>query len=126
MVAGRRGYRDLIAWQKAMDLVTAVYQVANDWPEKEQRGLVNQICRAAISVPSNIAEGQGRSSGREFLHHLSIANGSLYEVETQLLISRNLGYTDGAICDRLLAQSAEVARVLHGLMESKRASLARR
>jgi len=75
-----RSYRDLIVWQKAMDLVKSVYSVAGGLPKEELYCLTSQIRRAAISVPSNIAEGQGRTSTKEFLHHLSIAYGSLMEV----------------------------------------------
>ena len=75
-----QSYRQLIAWQKAMDLVTLIYNVTQDWPKTEIYGLTNQIRRAAVSIPSNIAEGQGRAAMKEFAHHLSIARGSLLEV----------------------------------------------
>ena len=113
-------YRDLIAWQKAMDLVEGVYRATCLWPKEERYGLTNQVRRAAVSVPANIAEGQGRQSRKEFLHHVSIAHGSLREVETHLLISQRLGYSDEATCEALLCQSAEVGRLLNGLMRSLR------
>lgn len=115
-----RSYRDLLAWQKAMDLVEMVYNITRDWPKDEIYGLTSQIRRAVVSIPSNIAEGQGRASTREFLHHLSIAYGSLCEIETQLLVAQRLGYIQGAITERLLANAAEVGRVLNGLSRSLR------
>src|SRR5438046_1772110 len=87
-------YRELIAWQRAMDLVQAVYSVTRRFPADELYGLTNQLRRAAVSVPSNIAEGQGRGVGGEFAHHLRIANASRQEVETQILIAQRLSYVD--------------------------------
>lgn len=82
-----QSYRDLIVWQKAMDLVKLVYDLTDKFPKEELFGLTIQIRKAVVSVPSNIAEGQGRSSTKEFLRHLSIAYGSLMETETQNLIA---------------------------------------
>jgi four helix bundle protein len=113
-------YQDLIAWSKAVDLVEGVYRATRDWPKDELYGLTNQVRRAAVSVPANVAEGQGRNGPKEFLHHLSIANGSLYEVETHLVIAQRLGYIDKATCGALMDQAAEVGRLLHGLMRSLR------
>jgi len=89
---GVKSYRDLETWQVSMDLVAEVYRVTKLFPRDEIYGLTNQLRRAAVSVPSNIAEGQGRDSTKEFLHHLSMAHGSLCEVETQLLIAQGLEY----------------------------------
>jgi four helix bundle protein len=111
-------YKDLIVWQKAMDLVSAVYSLTRTMPEDERFGLTNQIRRAAVSVPSNIAEGQGRRSGAEFVRFLRIANGSRQELETQLLVAARLGYIDKKGCDGLLDQVAEVGRLLSGLEKS--------
>ena len=83
-------YSELIAWQKAVDLVESVYKATESFPREEIHGLTSQVRRAAVSVLSNIAEGQGRKSTMEFLHHLSIAYGSLTETETQLLIAGRL------------------------------------
>ena len=93
-MAGERikSNRDLIVWQKAMDLVLAVYRVTDRFPEHERFGLTGHTRKSAISVPSNIAEGHARDSTREFLHHLSIAQGSLAETETQLLVALRLEY----------------------------------
>src|SRR5262245_52079237 len=89
---GVRHYSDLIAWQKAMDLVMQIYKITREFPPEERFGLTNQLRRAAVSVPSNIAEGQGRHATRDFLRCLSIAYGSLQEVETQLVIASRLDY----------------------------------
>lgn len=118
-----RSYRDLLVWQKGIDLVEAVYSATGCWPRKEQYGLADQAQRAAVSVPSNIAEEQGRDSQKAFLNHLSIANGSLFEVETHLVIARRIGYIDEATATALLEQAAEVGRLLHGLMRSVRSTI---
>jgi four helix bundle protein len=88
-------YRDLIVWQKAIDLVEDVYQVTARFPREELYGLTIQLRRAAVSIPSNVAEGHGRASTRDFLHFLSISHGSLKEVETQIIVAERLKYIDG-------------------------------
>ena len=103
-----------------MDVVEQVYSATRDWPREELFGLTNQVRRAAVSVPANIAEGQGRTGTNELLHHLSIAHGSLYEVETHLLISRRLGYVDDSTSELLARQTEEVGRLLGGLIRSLR------
>ncbi len=117
-----RHYSDLIAWQKAMDLVVLVYEATEPFPPKERYGLTNQLRRAAVSVPSNIAEGQGRSTTRDFLRCLSIASGSLQELETQLLIARRLNYLEEPFRPGLFELTKEVARLLNGLRNSLRSS----
>ncbi|MBZ5502136.1 MAG: four helix bundle protein [Acidobacteriia bacterium] len=92
MSDGIKSYRDLLVWQKAMDLVVASYGIAKKLPAQEMYGLVTQIQRAAASIPANIAEGHGRKHRGDYLHHLSIARGSLLELETHLLIAGRLGY----------------------------------
>ena len=82
-----RSYQDLVAWQKAMDLVTKIYQVSHKFPREEIFALTSQLRRAAVSVPSNIAEGQGRNSTKEFRQFLAISLGSVAELETQLIIA---------------------------------------
>ena len=116
-------YRQLIAWQKGMALIKDVYKVSAAFPKEETYGLTSQIRRAAISVPSNIAEGQGRDSTREFLHHLSMAYGSLVEVETQILIAGDLKYLTDSEIESILKQSAETGRIINGLMRSLRDKL---
>lgn len=115
-----RSYRELLVWQKAMNLVTEVYNSIKTFPREEIYGLSGQLRRAVVSVPSNIAEGQGRDSVKEFIHHLSIAYGSLMEVETQLQIAANLGYLKQIEINKLLEQSSEVGRLLNGLSRSLR------
>jgi four helix bundle protein len=111
-------YNELVACQKAMDLVQMIYKATSQFPNDELYGLTSQIRRAAISVPSNIAEGQGRKSTREFQHHLSIAYGSLMEVETQVLIAERLNYLTQAQTQRLIDYTSEVGRVINGLLNS--------
>ena|SRR5688500_3892188 len=117
-------YRELIAWQKSMALVKKVYTLSSSFPKDERFGLTSQIRRAAVSVPSNVAEGQGRDSTREFIHHLSIAYGSLMEVETQILIiGLDLGYLDKELVAGFLRDSSETGRIINGLMRSLRRKL---
>ena len=115
-----RSYKDLLVWRKSMDLVKAVYIATENFPKAELFGLCSQVRRAVISIPSNIAEGQGRDSAKEFVHHLSFAYGSLMEAETQLQISAELGYIGQAEVDRLLSDTAEIGRLLNGLSRSIR------
>lgn len=110
-----KGHRDLVAWQKAMRLVKEVYRVTRHFPKEEIYGLTNQLRRAAVSVPSNLAEGHGRFSRKEFRQFIGHARGSLLEVETQLEIARDLGYLNGANASELLAETGEIGRVLNGL-----------
>jgi four helix bundle protein len=113
-----RSYRDLVAWQKAMDLVTAVYRATASFPREEAYGLTSQLRRAAVSVPSNIAEGQGRRGTAEFKHFLRQACGSLMEIETQVLIAERLAFVSSETSDELLSSCAEVGKILNGLMKS--------
>lgn len=111
-------YRDLIAWRKAMQLVFQIYQVTKAFPHDELFGLTSQLRRAAVSVPSNIVEGQARFSQKEFCRFLSQARGSLVEAETQLLIAKGLGYVPEKDTQDLLNQAAELGRILNGLVAS--------
>lgn len=113
-----RSYQDLIVWQKAMDLVVLTYRVTKQLPDDERFGLVSQSRRAAVSVPSNIAEGYGRNRTGDYLRFLSIANGSLKELETDLLIAERLEFLADAAIQSLLNQSDEVSRMLLGLKRS--------
>ena len=110
-----RKYQKLVVWQKAMELVTAIYQVTASFPDCEKFGLVSQMRRAAVSIPSNIAEGSGRGSDKDFARFLQIAKGSLLEVETQLLISHKMHYLrdDG---ERLFDATNEVFAMLTNLI----------
>ncbi len=111
-----RSYRDLLAWQKAMDLVVASYGLAKRLPASESYGLISQIQRAAVSIPANIAEGHGRRLLGDHLQHLSIANGSLKELETHLLIATRLAYLQKKDIEPVLQISSEVGRMLPGLI----------
>jgi four helix bundle protein len=111
-------YKDLLVWQKAIALVTQVYVVTRSFPREELYGLTSQIRRAAVSVPSNIAEGQARLTLGEFCHFLGIARASLAELDTQLIIATNLGYLTET--GSLFEQLAEVGRMLSGLLSSLR------
>lgn len=113
-----QNYKELVAWQKAMDLVEAVYRLTRLFPKEEIYALTNQIRRAAVSIPSNIAEGQGRNGTTEFRHFLAIAYGSLQELETQLLIAQRLGYASEDELSPLLHRIHEVCRVTNGLVRS--------
>jgi four helix bundle protein len=111
-----RSFRDLIAWQKAMSLVTEIYRVTRSFPSEEMFGLVSQMRRAAVSIPSNIAEGQARASSGEFRQFLGHARGSLAELETQILLAQNLNYCTAAQASALLESAMEVGKVLNGLL----------
>ena len=115
-----QSYRELIAWQKAMDFVMEVYKISRTFPREELHGLSTHLRRSAVSIPSNIAEGQARYSPSEFYHFLGRARGSLVEVETQLLISQNLGYFIPEHGKQLLDKAAEVGRILSGLIAAIR------
>lgn len=115
-----QSYQQLIVWQKAMDLVELVYAATRMFPREEIYALTSQLRRAAVSIPSNIAEGQARRSTAEFLHFLSIAQGSRAEVETQILLAQRLGYSSDISMKEILALCDEVARLSNGLSNSLR------
>ena len=108
-------YRDLTVWQRSMDLAYAAYDCANAFPAAERYGLSSQLRRAAVSIPSNIAEGQARAHTKEFLHFLSIARGSLQEFETLLLIAQHCGYVTEQQLAQLLELCDHVGRMLTAL-----------
>jgi four helix bundle protein len=118
-----RCHNDLILWQKSMDLAIAVHEAAIGFPKSELFVLVSQIRRAAISVPSNIAEGSARKSTREFLHFLRIANGSLAEVQTQLELARRIGYLADDDFATLDGEIDEVGRILNAVATGLRRRL---
>ncbi len=117
-------FRDLIVWQKAMKLVTDIYNATAAFPAQERYGLVNQLCRAAVAIPSDIAEGKGRLSRKEFVQMLARARGSSFEVQTQLEISRNLGFLPEDVFDDLIEKTGEVARLLSGLIKNLQKQIA--
>lgn len=111
-----RSYRDLLVWQKGMALVKMAYTLTAGFPDAEKFGLVSQIRRCSISVPSNIAEGWGRGKNKYFSNHLRIARGSLYELETQLLIAQDLGYSNESDKE-LFSMMDELSRMLNALID---------
>ncbi len=113
-----KSYQDLEVWQRAMDLVVLCYQMTRDFPKSEIYGLTSQIRRAAVSIPANIAEGRERQHSKEFLQHLSIAYGSLAELETHVQIAKRLDYIDVSQLKGVLGKSAEIGRMLNGLRRS--------
>lgn len=111
-----QSYKDLIVWQKAIDMFEMIYQVTRNFPKEELYGLTNQLRRAAVSIPSNIAEGHARASTAEFVRFLSIARGSLAEVETHLLIARRLAYLSNDQLAPILSLPIEINKMTNGLM----------
>lgn len=105
-------FRNLLVWQKSMLLVTKIYTVTNNFPKEEVFGLTSQIRRSAISIPSNVAEGLGRDSNKEFLRFLNISIGSLFELQTQLEIAKNIIYLDEENFNNLYEDSRELERML--------------
>jgi four helix bundle protein len=115
-----QSYRDLVAWQKAMDLVIAVYNCTKSFPRDETYGLASQLRRTALGIPTNIAEGQVRFSPNDFFYFLARARGALVEVETQLILAQRLGYLTADEGRHLLDHSAEVGKILNGLISAIR------
>ncbi|MBN2376079.1 MAG: four helix bundle protein [Sedimentisphaerales bacterium] len=113
-----QSYRDLIVWQKSIDLVVSVYQLAKKFPDVEKYGLTSQIRRAASSIPANIAEGYGRTHRGDYLRHLSFAKGSLYELETHLVIAVRLNYIDREEIKNIWDLAQGVGKMLNKLMKS--------
>ena len=113
-----RSYDHLIAWQKAVELVVEIYRASRSFPKEELYGLISQIRRAAVSIPSNIAEGQGRLSTGEFKQFLGHARASLFEVETQLEIALRLEYLNADKARELRTHCSELGRIINGLLSS--------
>jgi four helix bundle protein len=113
-----QSYRELEVWQLGMDLAEECYRVTKGFPREELFGMTSQIRRAAASIPANIAEGQGREHTKEFLHHLSVARGSLMELETHLMLGQRIGLLDQAKVTSLLTQSERISRMLSGLRKA--------
>ena len=111
-------YRQLKVWQKAMDLTVEIYSLVNKFPREENYALSDQMRRSVVSIPSNIAEGQGRNSAKEFVNFLSIARGSLWELETQIEISERLHYIDSGQKNKVYEQTEEIGKMLNALATS--------
>lgn len=120
-----KSYRDLQVWQDAIGIVADVYKATENFPRSEAFGLASQIQRAAVSVPSNVAEGHARGSDREFHHFLSISLGSIAEVETQLMIAEKLGYLDQNKTLDLLAKMDRLGKMLKGLQKTVKTAIGR-
>jgi 30S ribosomal protein S23 len=112
-----KDFKDLFLWQRAMDLVVEVYDLVKKLPKEELFALSDQIRRAVISIPSNIAEGQGRNSSKEFIHFLSIAKGSMAELETQLLLCVRINYLKELEIEKAMSLVEEVGKMLHSLQK---------
>ena len=110
-----RSHKDLEAWKKSIELVTNIYEITKVFPKEEIYGLTSQIRRCAVSVPSNIAEGAARHSSKEYLQFLYISLGSISELETQLIISQNLGFINNS--SEIIEKSLKVKQVLYGLIK---------
>jgi four helix bundle protein len=113
-----KSYEDLVVWRKAMGLVIEVYRATSQFPREEMYDLTSQLRRSAVSVPSNIAEGQGRATKGEFVQFLANARGSLYELKTQTLIAKELGFLSPECQSRVTSQADEVGRMWNGLLTS--------
>jgi four helix bundle protein len=121
-----KNYRELIVWQKSYQLCIEIYRITKDFPREEKFGLTSQIRRAVVSVPSNIAEGYGRKTTPEYIHALYVAYGSNCELETQILLSRDLGYIEVEDMRRLQENIGEVERMLKALIKSLEKKLSKR
>ena len=111
-------YSNLKVWQKSMDLAVEIYRVVKSLPKEELYGLSDQMRRAVVSIPSNIAEGHQRSSTRDYIRFLNIAKGSLGELETQIILSERLGYLQSETTGQLYARCEEIGKMLSGLINS--------
>jgi four helix bundle protein len=115
-MARPKDYRELIVWQKAMALARSAYSATARLPKSEAHGLLSQIRRAAVSIPSNIAEGHGRLTDSQFRHFLGNARGSVYELRTQIELAGDLGFVDKELLSSLMEQTADVTRLINGLI----------
>ena len=109
-------YKDLLVWQKAIHFVTQVYKLVKGFPQEELYGLTSQIKRSAVSIPSNIAEGYGRKSTKDYIRFLQIAMGSIFEIQTQLEISKNLEFMSESSFSKLYENSREIERMLSSMI----------
>ena len=116
-----QSYRELLVWQKAIELALVAYQMTEQFPKREIYGLASQIRRAGVSIPSNIAEGYGRGSRKEYLQFLSIAQGSLKELETQIILAERLMFATSSQTKRMLEDCEVIGKMLGALIRSLRA-----
>jgi four helix bundle protein len=113
-----RTHKELVVWQKSIDFVTDIYKMTRNFPKDEVYGLTSQMRRAAVSIPSNIAEGAARCHIKEYLNFLNIALGSASELDTQIIISKNLQYLSAELSDEYSAKLCEISKMLHGIVRS--------
>ena len=111
-------YKDLIVWQKSIELVNEVYAVTRRFPKEEMFGLTNQIRRAAVSIPANIAEGWGRSSTKNYVQFIKISLGSLFELETLIIIAQDQSYIEEHVKNKTSEEIAEIGKMLNKLMQN--------
>ena len=114
----REGYRDLVIWQKSMDLTERIYRESRSFPSDEKFGITSQLRKSTSSIPANIAEGFGRNSPRSFSYFLRIAMGSLHESETHICIAERLGYLDSTVAESLMTDTNELAKILFTFTKS--------
>lgn len=113
-----KSYKDLLIWQKGITIVKLIYQIVKTFPQDEIYSLSSQIKRASVSIPSNIAEGYGRNTDKSFSHFLNIARGSLFEIETQLIIAKELGFiTDDKLFQEILIQIEEESKMINSFFQ---------
>jgi four helix bundle protein len=117
-----RSFRELTVWQKSVDFTEPIYALTRAFPKEELYGLVSQMRRAAVSIPTNIAEGHGRNSRGEFLYSLGVSRGSLAELETEIEVATRLQFLNTQQRENLLCQSDEIGRMLSGLIRSLRSN----
>ena len=120
-----KSYRDLKVWQDGMTLVVDCYRSSKEFPKEELFGLTSQLRRAAVSIPANIAEGYGRDSGGSYVNFLKTAQGSLWELETHLILAQRLKFGNFDLAEQLLARCESVGRMLHALIRSLQRSMER-
>jgi four helix bundle protein len=110
-------YRDLIVWQKSMEMITLIYQLIKQFPDDEKFGLTIQLKRCSVSIPSNIAEGYGRNYTKDYVRFLNISRGSLYEMQTQLQVALNLNFVDELALEKINNLSVEIEKMLNSLIK---------
>mgnify|MGYP003611930403 CR=1 FL=1 len=109
-------FKELLVWKKSIEFVTEIYEITASFPSEEKFGLVSQIRRSAVSIPSNIAEGNARRSSADYIQFLKIARGSGAEVETQIIISKNLGFIEDVKSEELTSKITEIMKMINGLI----------
>lgn len=110
-------FQKLEVWKVSMELTTEIYNYTKNFPDNEVYGITSQMRRCSISIPSNIAEGSGRKTNKEFVHFLSIANGSSYELQTQIIVSNNIGYINEEVKDSLTTKLISVKKMIYTLIQ---------